>query len=73
MKVAQLCPTLCNPMDSPVTVHGITELDMTEWLSTYTPNLKSHGENKKISIVKFLKCKTRKKLSFFTCLFGVIS
>ena len=50
MKVAQLCPTLCNPMDSPVTVRGITELDMTESLSIYTPNLKSHGENKKTQL-----------------------
>jgi len=31
MKVAQLCPTLCNPMD--YTVHGILQARILEWVA----------------------------------------
>ena len=31
MKVAQLCPTLCDPMD--YTVHGILQARMLEWVA----------------------------------------
>ena len=31
MKVAQLCPTLCNPMD--YTVHGILQARILEWVT----------------------------------------
>ena len=31
MKVAQLCPTLCNPVDS--TVHGILQARILEWVA----------------------------------------
>ena len=32
MKVAQLCPTLCDPMD--YTVHGILQLRILEWIDS---------------------------------------
>ena len=31
VKVAQLCPTLCNPMDN--TVHGILQARILEWVA----------------------------------------
>ena len=31
MKVAQLCPTLCDPMD--YTVHGILQARMLDWVA----------------------------------------
>ena len=31
VKVAQLCPTLCNPMDH--TVHGILQARLLEWVA----------------------------------------
>ena len=31
VKVAQLCPTLCNPMDH--TVHGILQARILEWVA----------------------------------------
>ena len=31
VKVAQLCPTLCNPMD--YTVHGILQARILEWVA----------------------------------------
>ena len=37
MKVAQLCPTLCSPMDcSPLgsSVHGILQARILEWIAT---------------------------------------
>ena len=33
LKVAQLCPTLCDPMD--YTVHGILQVRILEWVSLY--------------------------------------
>ena len=31
LKIAQLCPTLCNPMDD--TVHGILQARILEWVA----------------------------------------
>ena len=35
MKVAQLCPTLCDPMD--YTVHGILQARILEWVVVPSP------------------------------------
>ena len=35
VKVAQSCPTLCDPMDS--TVHGILQARMLEWVAFPSP------------------------------------
>ena len=35
MKVAQLCPTLCDPMD--YTVHGVLQARRLEWVAVPTP------------------------------------
>ena len=35
VKVAQLCPTLCNPMD--YTVHGILQARKLEWVAFPSP------------------------------------
>ena len=32
LKIAQLCPTLCNPMDD--TVHGILQARILEWVAS---------------------------------------
>ena len=36
VKVAQLCPTLCNPME--YTVHGIFQARILEWVATPPPD-----------------------------------
>ena len=36
VKVAQLCPTLCDPMD--YTVHGILQARILEWVALPSPN-----------------------------------
>ena len=36
VKLAQLCPTLCNPMD--YTVYGILQARILEWVAVPSPN-----------------------------------
>ena len=33
VKVAQLCPTLCDPVDTVDTVHGILQARILEWVA----------------------------------------
>ena len=45
---AQSCPTLCNPMDSSISVHGIFQARILEWtsISSYKGCLSPRGGTK---------------------------